>query len=218
MKKKLNLIVIIIGIIILIYGFVEYNNYNKEHNSYGLVEATVNEVILNGDKTKVGFEYFLNEKYYFSKVETDKTFEVGEKTKVYYLKSDPENCKIQLVSISKSIIIFLIGGLIFLLGIVLSMNKVLANSRVKKLKKKGILIKATIQEVLVVNKNAGKNPYKIRATYLNPQDKKTYTYISEEEETDLKDIVSRNNIRNIDVYINPKNTEDYYVDIESIIL
>ena len=78
------------------------------------------------------------------------------------------------------------------------------------------MIKASIQEVLVVNKNRGRNPYKIRATYLNPQDNKTYIYISEEEETDLKDIVSRNNIRNIDVYINPKDTADYYVDVESI--
>ena len=41
-------------------------------------------------------------------------------------------------------------------------------------------------------------------------------FISEEEKEDLKDLVTRNNIKTINVYINPRNTEDYYVDIESI--
>jgi hypothetical protein len=90
--------------------------------------------------------------------------------------------------------------------------------RINKLKKKGILIKANIQEVLVVNKNRGKNPYKIRASYNNPKDGKVYIFISEEEVTDLKDLVSRKNIQSIDVYINPNNTQDYYVDLESIML
>ena len=108
------------------------------------------------------------------------------------------------------------SGLILLLEIIFGTKKFFIKQRIKRLKKKGILIKASIQEVLVVNKDRGKNPYKIRASYINPQDNKNYIYISEEEETDLKDLVSRNNIRSIDVYINPKNTEDYYVDIESI--
>ena len=73
-----------------------------------------------------------------------------------------------------------------------------------------------IQEVLVVPKNKGKNPYKIRAEYLNPKDNKTYFYESEEVKTDLKDIVSKKNIKTIPVYINPKNTNDYYVDVEVI--
>ena len=60
------------------------------------------------------------------------------------------------------------------------------------------------------------NPYKIRACYNNPQDNKNYFFVSEEEETDLKDLVSKNNIQYINVYINKKNTDDYYVDIESI--
>ena len=171
---------------------------------------------MNGELTSVGFEYYLNEKYYFSKVDTDESFEVGQKAKVYYLKSNPETCKIHLVTITKALILFGVGGLIFLIGLILSLKKALAAGRIKRLKNKGILIKAAIQEVLVVNKNAGKNPYKVRASYVNPQDNKTYIYISEEEQTDLKDLVSRNNIRSIDVYINPKNTEDYYVDIESI--
>ena len=61
-------------------------------------------------------------------------------------------------------------------------------------------------------------PYKIRASYNNPKDGKVYIFISEEEVTDLKDLVSRKNIQRIDVYINPNNTQDYYVDLESIML
>ena len=216
MKKKINLIIIIIGIVLLVLGLIEYNKYNKEHASYGVVEATVNEVKVNGKITSVGFEYYLNEKYHFGNVTTDKIFEVGKKQKIYYLKSDPDVCKIELMSITKTLMYLVSSGLILLLEIIFGTKKFFIKQRIKRLKKKGILIKASIQEVLVVNKDRGKNPYKIRASYINPQDNKNYIYISEEEETDLKDLVSRNNIRSIDVYINPKNTEDYYVDIESI--
>ena len=216
MKKRINLIIMIIGLIGLVLGYVEYDKYNKEHNSYGVVEAEVSEVKVNGDRTTVNFEFFLNNKYYFSNVGTDENFEVGDKRKIFYLKSNPEICKITLVTLLKTIVFFVCGGLIFLLGLILSIKKVFVNGRVKRLKKKGILIKATIQEVLVVNKDRGKNPYKIRAYYVNPQDNKTYYYLSEEEVTDLKELVSRNNIQTINVYINPKDTDDYYVDIESI--
>ena len=108
------------------------------------------------------------------------------------------------------------GCLILLIGLILQSKYILINMRIKKLKKKGIMVKANIQEVLVVNKSTGKNPYRIRALYNNPQNSKDYMFISEEEKEDLKDLVTRNNIKTINVYINPRNTEDYYVDIESI--
>ena len=92
----------------------------------------------------------------------------------------------------------------------------MSKGRITKLKKNGIMINATIQEALVVPKDKGKNPYKIRAQYLNPQDNKTYFYESEETETDLKDLVSRKGLTTIPVYINSKNTDDYYVDLDSI--
>ena len=217
MRKRLNLIIVAIGIILLVVGAIEFKKYKDEHNAYRAVEATINEVKLNGEVTIVGFEYLLNGKYYFSTVTTSENFEVGNKQKIYYLKSDPDICKVHLISITKSVIFFVSGGLVLLLGIVLSIKRLIEKNRIKLLKKKGMLIKASIQEVLVVNKNRGKNPYKIRASYINPQDNKTYVYISKEEKKDLKDIVSRNNIKFINVYINPKDTADYYVDIESIV-
>ena len=207
---------IIISTILLVLGFVQYNKYNEEQSSYGLVNATVNEVKFEGDRTIVGFEYFLNERYYFSSVTTDEEFEVGEKRKIYFLKNNPEVCKIHLLSIFKTLMYFSSGILLLAGSILLNIKGLMRKIRIKRLKKKGLLVKANIQEVLVINKNTGKNPYKIRASYDNPKDNKTYIFISEEEKTDLKDLVSRMSVKIIDVYINQNNTEDYYVDIESI--
>lgn len=219
MKKKIGFIImIVISVFLLIMGLIEYNQVNSEKEAYGVVEATVNEIKVNGDRTIVGFEYYLNEKYYFSSVTTEESFEVGNKQKIYYLKNNPEICKIHLKNLFKTIIYLVSGGLLLILILIIYIKNLFIKLRINKLKKKGILIKANIQEVLVVNKNRGKNPYKIRASYNNPKDGKVYIFISEEEVTDLKDLVSRKNIQSIDVYINPNNTQDYYVDLESIML
>lgn len=216
MQKKLNIVISLIGVVLLVLGYLEYNKYRNEQNSYGVVEATINEVKVNGDRTIVGFEFLLNENYYFTSITTEESFEVGDKAKIFYLKNNPESCKLSLMTATKAFMYCICGILIFLLGFVMIVKRFLINIRIKHLKKKGLLVKATIQEVLVVNKNRGKNPYKIRACYYNPQDNKNYFFVSEEEETDLKDLVSKNNIQYINVYINKKNTDDYYVDIESI--
>ena len=216
MKKKLSIVVVIIGIVLLVLSFNEYKKYDNEKNSYGVVEATVNEVKINDNRTTVGFEYYLNEKYYFSSVVTEEEFKVGSKYHIFYLKNNPNISKIHLITIYKSMVFLGCGCLILLIGLVLQSKYILINMRIKKLKKKGIMVKANIQEVLVVNKSNGKNPYRIRALYNNPQNSKDYMFISEEEKEDLKDLVTRNNIKTINVYINPRNTEDYYVDIESI--
>ena len=216
MKKKLSFVLLIIGVIVLILGFIEYNKYITEQNSYGLVESEVSAVTINNGRTIVNFEFQLNGKYYFSDIFTEETFEIGDKQKIYYLKRDPSICKISLITVYKAVIIFVIGSIILLIGFIILIKYLLYVMRIKNLKKKGLLIKATIQEVLVINKNRGKNPYKIRACYVNPRDNKIYYYLSEEEKEDLKDLVSKYNIKTIDVYLNAKNTDDYYVDIESI--
>ncbi len=216
MKNKLNLIVILVGIGIIGYGYLEYNKYQEEQNKYIKIDAKVDTVQINDNNRTVTFKYDVNGKTYSSNITTEENLEIGNTKEIYYDKNTPENSKIKLMTMFKSILILVVGTLIVIFGLFLSMKSMLAKGRIKRLKKKGILINAPIQEVVVVPKDKGKNPYKIRTQYLNPQDNKTYFFESEETSKDLKDIVSKKQIKSVPVYINSKNTDDYYVDIDSL--
>ena len=216
MKNKLNLIIILLGIGILGYGYFEYTKYQEEQNRYATIKAEVESVQINDDNRVATFKYVVNGTTYSSSISTNQDLEVGNTKEIYYNKNAPDSIKINLITIVKSLLILSIGTLIVLLGLFLSIKNMMSKGRITRLKKKGIMINATIQEALVVPKDKGKNPYKIRAQYLNPQDNKTYFYESEETETDLKDLVSRKGLTTIPVYINSKNTDDYYVDLDSI--
>ncbi len=216
MKNKIGLIILIVGIGITIYGYFGYTKYQDEHNRYVSTLATIDQVEINNNTRLYKLRIEVNNNTYESNIRLDEDYEIGNTVKVYYDKNYPNNTKLKLSTIYKPLGILITGVIVFLLGFILCIRKVLNNSRIKNLKKNGILINAMIQEVLVVPKDKGKNPYKIRAQYLNPQDNKTYFFESEEVETDLKDIVSKKNIRSIPVYLNKKKTSDYYVDIDSI--
>lgn len=216
MKKKISLLIILVGIGILVYGYLEYNKYQEEQNRYIKISAKVDTVQINDDNRTVTFKFDVNGTTYSSNITTNEDLEIGNTKEIYYEKNSPENTKMNLLTIFKSLIILLVGTVITLFGLFLCMKSLLAKSRIKSLKKKGILINATIQEALVVPKDKGKNPYKIRAQYLNPLDNKTYFFESEETEMDLKDIVSKKRLNTIPVYLNKKNTDDYYVDIDSL--
>ena len=216
MKNKIGIILLIIGIGITIYGYIGYNKYQEEQNRYKSIQATVEGIELNSNKKLYKITFAVGENTYNSNISIDEEYEIGNTVTVYYDKNIPSNTKTSLSSIYKPLGILVLGILILLMGIIIIMKKVLANNRIKNLKKKGILINAMIQEVLVVQKDKGKNPYKIRAQYLNPQDNKTYFFESNEEKDDLKDIVSKKNIKTIPVYISTKDTSDYYMDVDSI--
>ncbi len=216
MIKKLSIIITIIGIGIIVYGYMEYDKYAEEVNSYELVNAKVDAIEINAGVKTITFKYDVDNTSYTSKITTDENLEEGNTKDIYYNKYRPTNTKLSLLTIYKSILILIVGLVVFIFGMYLNVTKWVLSSRKKRLLKKGIKVMANIQEVLVVQKDKGKNPYKIRATYTNTATNDTYFYESEEDFTDLKDIVSRKNITTIPVYVNPKNGNDYYVDIESI--
>ena len=216
MKKKLNIIVLIISIIVLFFGYTEYDKYIKEHNNFIKINAKVDSIELNGDRKVVTFLYNIDGKEYTSNITTNENLEIGNTKDIYYDKNSPTNTKLELMTIYKSLLILIGGLLILILALYLNLTKLFYSSRKKRLLKKGILINAEIQEVVVVPKDKGRNPYKVRATYTNFATNDKYFYESEEDFTDLKDIVSRKNITKVPVYINPKNGNDYYVDIESL--
>ena len=216
MKKKLSLVIILVGIGLWVFGYLEFNKYQEEHNRYVKIKAKVESVQINDNNRMVTFRFDVNGTTYSSNITTDEALEVGNTKEIYYDKTSPNNVKLLLITIVKSVLLFLAGTVITIFGLYLTMKNLLAKGRIKRLRKKGILINATIQEALVVPKDKGKNPYKIRAQYLNPVNNKTYFFESEETEVDLKDIVSKRRLTTIPVYINKRNTDDYFVDIDSL--
>lgn len=215
MKK--NIIISIIGLIVLIYGFIEYNNYSYEHNIYKEQESEVTRIEMNSGEKIIEFKIIANNKEYLSTIAINENLEVGSTRKIFYNQKNPSLIKIKLITITKSIIILVIGLIITTIGLALIIKNKLDKGDIKNLKEKGIHILADITDVIVIPKDNGKNPYILKASYLNPNNNILEYYESEETFINLKEIIDRKNITKIDIYINPKHTERYFVDIESII-
>lgn len=80
----------------------------------------------------------------------------------------------------------------------------------------GKYVMAQIQSILrdeTVEIN-GSHPYYAICSFINPDDNKEYTFRSSNYTENLNKVLNSNEVR---VYINPKNLDEYYVDLESII-
>lgn len=145
---------------------------------------------------------------------------VNEKIKVKYDYQNPEKgiYNDHLNEITITILISIIG--IIITGRKAS-NVIRDYIYINKLKKDGISIKADITEVFVDTSSpqAKKSyPYRLKCKYLNPQDNKTYTYLSNYTYVNINPLIKSNAIKKIIVYIDKNNTNKYYVDLDSLFI
>ncbi len=142
---------------------------------------------------------------------------VGKKEQIYYDPSNPNNFKAKgsrvLIYITPIIgfVFILIGGGVFA-------SLVRKEKKRKKLLSYNYVIQANIVGInldtsLSVN---GRNPYRLEANYINPNDGKIYSYRSEEFWIDITPILTQMQITTIPVYVNPNNYAEYYVDVSNL--
>ncbi len=219
LKQSIINTIFIIGIICCLYAlFQSIYDYIQEQNKITII-GTVKEVQF-GEKTstiKVG--YTVNRIDYIQTITTDEDVTVNDKYQVVYNKNNPALTikNEHIIEISISLSIFAISMAISLQDFIKGLLK---TKKINKYKTEGIYIRANIQEVMIntkAHKYKKHHPYIIRLSYYNPQDGQTYIYKSENIYEDIKSTIERNNTKTVDVYLNKENTNDYYIDLDSIL-
>lgn len=93
-----------------------------------------------------------------------------------------------------------------------------SGSRIRLLKKNGIVIQAKITDVLYDGRNSsdGKSniKYYIYAYYIHND--MVYYYRSKSLTYNPKEFIDKNNIDKVDVYVNPNNYGYYYMNVRSL--
>lgn len=223
MEKKNNLINIVFllaGLGVLILGiFLQLSN-NKFIKESVKTKATI---------TKIEKEYDGEDTRYYVEVSFDvdgrthtgvlsewnATMEEGGTTTVYYKKSNPDTFR----GPTSNYIGYIVCGF----GVI--MVAVFAVSLIKKVKFKqlknnlktcGKRVDAKINSVnldssLTVN---GVSPYIVSASYVDPTDKKLYTFNSEQIWFDPTPIIDNNMMETIPVYMDINDPTKYIVDID----
>ena len=214
--KQIGIFGILIGFVLLCFS-VYYIVYDINRNNNAVTtKARVKQVDFNGEQYVLNISYDVqNQEYTNTYIYDAESVTINEFIDISYNRKNPSdiittNHIVQILTITPLAILFLSVSIIY---IVMAKKK---EKRLKTLKEQGIHILADIEGIFAnsnAKKKKGKLPYHIKAQYINPQDGKTYTYVSEDYYEDLLMLTSSKVITKVPVYINPKNTSDYYMDL-----
>jgi len=218
--KQIGIIGILIGFVLLCFS-IYYIVYDINRNNNAVTtKARVKQVDFNGEQYVLNISYDVqNQEYTNTYIYDAESVTINEFIDIRYNRKNPSdiittNHMVQIITITPLAILFLTISIIY----VVRLKK--KEKRLKTLKEQGIHILADIEGIFAnsnAKKKKGKLPYHIKAQYINPQDGKTYTYVSEDYYEDLLMLTSSKVITKVPVYINPKNTSDYYMDLVYIL-
>lgn len=218
--KQIGIIGILIGFVLLCFS-IYYIVYDINRNNNAVTtKARVKQVDFNGEQYVLSISYDVqNQEYTNTYIYDAESVTINEFIEIRYNRKNPSdiittNHMVQIITITPLAILFLTISIIYVVGLKKK------EKRLKTLKEQGIHILADIEGIFAnsnAKKKKGKLPYHIKAQYINPQDGKTYTYVSEDYYEDLLMLTSSKVITKVPVYINPKNTSDYYMDLVYIL-
>lgn len=220
LKSIIIKIILIAGIISLFftiyYSVIDILTYNNALS----VEATVKKVQFENETYILDIEYEIDNKLYQNTITYNKENVVmNDKIIVKYNKKNP--LEIIYTYHLKEILISLLLSFIFLVtSLTHIISKKIKENKIKYFRENGVQILANIDGIFTDNnakKKKGKLPYFIKASYVNPQDGETYTYKSQNYYHDLVTITSSKTISKIPIYLDPKNTSDYFIDFKYIL-
>ncbi len=216
-KEKINfiirLLILIIAMIIIISNLIIIKNNFKNNSNIQLVKAQVVSINYQNNQDEYLLKYTINGKEYQNTTSIDlHNYEVGEKINIYYKKNNP-NKIIKKKSIIIPFILVILSIIAIIYAIIMTLQNIKEVNNIEKIIKEGLAINTTLEDIFVT---ARKNKFKLRTSYFNPVDQKKYVYISESFSRDFKDYLTTNGIKEITVYLNKENTNQYYVDLNSL--
>lgn len=141
----------------------------------------------------------------------------GGTTTIYYNPNNPSDFRSSGSSFG-TLLFAGIGGLFFIIGLVMLISKIKAKSSANALKINGTLVQAQINTIDLNTSYAvnGRNPYRLTASYFDPNTNKTLFFESKNIWFNVQAIVDSLTIKTVDVYIDPTNQKKYFVDVEAL--
>ena len=218
--KKTYLILVGIGLVFLTIATITIVNTLNFRSSAILTDGSV--VRMNesrSDKgtlltapvisfnTKDGQEYLYQSNIYSN----PSSYSIGEKVPIYYDPLNPNHA--QTGGMTLSIVLASIGGVFFLIGLIIYLLHINKDKNIKILMETGEKIKADIVSVnyntsLAIN---GKNPMVIECQWLQNYSNTLYSFKSRNLWFDPTPYLGER--KQLDVFINPNNPKKYFMDV-----
>lgn len=219
-RTTINYIFTSLGVIILIISIIlAIHDYKLEQQAVN-IKATILSLNYKQGSYQATIKYKVDTETYRPTIKIkDNKYAVNDEIPIKYNINNPG----ALIETNKYIY-YLPGFGISLILLLFNLGKTIKNlkksSNINHLKTKGIFIYANITEVFVDNKKRkykGKYPYKLRCKYTNPTDNNEYIFESEDSYLNFNEIFNKYNNQTIIVYLDKKNTSNYYVDLDSLL-
>ncbi len=215
--KKQLLIVFIISIITLVITFIfsirnTIDYVTKIHSGDAIVVGIEKN---KNNKINVYEIEFYDQKNYTiaSTLKTPKKFKINDSFKVYYSSKD----KIYLDRKNPIIILLYLinlGITVFLFIILKKLYTVDSNK--KKILDDNLVIFAYIDKV-TSKQDGNKTLYNITFTWFNNEDRKTYTFISEDLKKDPTMSINLSNKNGANIHLDRNNYDNYIIDLDELI-
>lgn len=211
----------LIGAAILVGAFFSYQNTATFLDEASEVPGTVTDLIYSRSSDSssyypvVEFETARGQLVEFqsSSGSNPASYSVGETVSVLYKPSEPESARINgFFSLwGVSVILGILGGAFFLVGVLMILVPLMTQARGAKLKQSGQLVVARVQGVeqntgLEMN---GQSPFRIITQWQDPATAKVHVFRSSNLWFDPSDHIPGDSVN---VYIRPDNPKRYWVD------
>lgn len=228
MKRKqserfISILFSVLGLAIIVGGiFLQIAN-NAFLKSAKETSATITAIETSRDSDgdtnhTVYVEFSVGDKYYSGALgEWQSGMHTGDSAKVYYNPDNPNEFQggsagfIGYILVAFGLIFFFVGaGMIYF--------KALRQNKNKKLLEKGIRLDAEINSVAINQSYAvnGRHPYVLDCTYVDPATHKMFSFRSENLWFDPEPIMRSLGITTATVYMDPNDSNRYYVNLEGL--
>lgn len=213
----------IIGGLFLVVGIGIHSSNTTFLETALTTEAEIVDIRVDYDSDgnvdhDVFVEFEVNNKKIEGKLDTyNSTMYEGGTTTVYYDPLNPYNFKGSGANWF-GLLFAGMGGLFFVIGIVMIFSKIKAKKTANELKLNGKHIQAEIKSVNLNTSYSvnGRHPYILTASYVDPETNQVLIFESANIWFDIQIIVDSLTIRCVDVYIDPVNPKKYFVDVENL--
>lgn len=220
-KKIMTLLISFITILAIIGSlFLTIYDYILENKSIKIT-AIVREINYNNISSNATIEYEVNKEKFENTISTlgNNTLSVNDKVTVKVDLYNPAKIinNEHLFITAPIIVISLVLCLIYMPS---SIKYIKSDLNKKNIKQNGIYIIATISEVFINNngkKYKDKFPYRLRCKYQNPADNQLYVFDSEDNYTNIEELIHKYNKTTVIVYLEKGHPENYFVDLDSLL-
>jgi len=219
-EKVIMTVFILIGLIFIISGVLIFKASENFKKNGIETTAVITDIVRYNDESSVYIKYIVNDKEYNQKLNYyTSNMHIGQTLKIYYDSDNPNRIQSTGGTVVLVAVFGGIGGVFFLIGIIVLGVNVRRKKLNKRLVENGRKIYADLYEIVIngsyrVNR---RHPYNITCKWQDKSSGILYLFKSENIWFDPSSIIEEKNITKLPVYVDENDFKKYYVEIDSIV-